>query len=363
MVAVLLCASLAMVAGPQEGPVSVRELFSYAEKDKRLAIHAPIGKLETPKVAPKNDWEFEWGVFGYARKQGGDAPYALRFRVFSEGNPEDGKASAITQMALRLWDFNYRKLSLDHSQLYNRQIVDFYLCQGGKPGGEQLFASERVGSMLVKVNTIYIYHIPSFNLPLEMAREVAHEYGHAALPPVGSFGQPEDWGNGFLGEKLYLRWLRDEMAAKTLTPEDAMGVPLAALDAWVKGKVDPLVRSAAIEGPDKRWLASKGQKAMDSYIGLVLYADSILPDEVLARSLKLTGSTNAVDYPDAVVAAVEEADPFTIELPGYLSGKAVWLPLGKSTVSGGKELARKDGWVKIQPTAAKLAVKPPAPAN
>jgi hypothetical protein len=357
----MLCAALALGTTAQSG-FSMRELTSFGVKEKRIAIQVSDGKLEQPHVAPKNDWEFEWIVTGYGRKLGGEVAYALRARIFSEQDPDDGKPAAIAQMVMRLWDFNYQKLSLDHSPVYNNQIVDFYLCTGGKPGGEQLFSVQKVGNSQVKVNTVYIYDMPSFNVPIEMAREVAHEYGHATLPPVGHFGKPEDWANGFLGEKLYLRWLRDQMAAKTLKPEDAMGVPFTALDAWVKRNVDPLVRAAALEGPDKRWLSSKGQKAMDSYLGLVLYADTILPTRVFARTTKLTGSANAVDYPAAVVAAVEEAEPFALSIPPYLAGKAVWLPLGKSAVTGAKELSRVNGWVKVQPTANKLSVKPPQPS-
>ena len=42
----------------------------------------------------------------------------------------------------------------------------------------------------------------------EACRELAHEYGHAVLPAIGGFKSPEDWANGYLGERLFLRWLR-----------------------------------------------------------------------------------------------------------------------------------------------------------
>jgi len=250
-----------------------------------------------------------------------------RFRVFEQQKRENGDlAEQVARMALRLWDLSFQRLRRDHNPVTNFGIVDFYLCFGGKAGGEQLMdvdpqeKSPEGGSK--KVNTIYIYAIQTFTDPVEMAREVAHEYGHATLPPVGGFKEPEDWANGYLGERLFLKWIRDLMVTKAYGPFDAMGADLPSLDAWVKKKVDPLAESAGKAGPANPLLAKEGPKAMDAYLGLALYAEATLPAKVFGRSLLLTGSTAAVDYPKAIALAAEEPGLLCLQRAGQLGRKA-----------------------------------------
>src|SRR5205807_841719 len=124
------------------------------------------------------------------------------------------KAELVARMVLRLYNQLQRHYHPGPPKGF-LGIVDVYLCWGGTPGGEQRFDIEKVGKppRQIDVNTIYIYDLASFKDPVEMAREVAHEYGHAVLPPVGGFGEPEDWGNGDAGERVFMRWLSEEMPA------------------------------------------------------------------------------------------------------------------------------------------------------
>jgi len=122
-----------------------------------------------------------------------------------------------------------------------------------------------------------------------MAREIAHEYGHAVLPPIGGFKQPEVWVDGYLGEKLFLKWMRDDMAAKKLTPDDAMGASQNGLDAWVKKNVDPLVAKAALQHPDPSSI-NESQAGMDAFLGLALYVQTICPASLFVKSLMYTSS-------------------------------------------------------------------------
>ena len=57
--------------------------------------------------------------------------------------------------------------------------------------------------------------------PLELLRQVAHEFGHLFLPGIGPLTDPEEWGNGFL-EMLILRWLASAAdAADAPVPREA----------------------------------------------------------------------------------------------------------------------------------------------
>jgi hypothetical protein len=265
-------------------------------------------------------------------------------------------------MLARLWDFNIQRLKIDHNPSFFHGFVDVYLAWGGKAGGEQLFGEDIEAGRPVRVNTIYIYDLNGFTEPVEMAREIAHEYGHATLPAVGPYTAPEDWANGYLGEKLYLSWMADALQAGKLKPSDAMGANAEGLNAYVAKHVTPLIERAAAAGPGLN-LKGKTAEAMNDYLGLVLYADLLLPDAALARSLRLTGSQSAVDYVKAVATAAAEVPTWTANLPNLWKGRSIWIPLPpKGKVSGGTIAKRQGTWVQVKLTGTTLSItNPPTP--
>ncbi|MBI5706721.1 MAG: hypothetical protein HZC36_06990 [Armatimonadetes bacterium] len=346
-------AAPALTPAQQDQDTKVLGLPNFDGGEPRTQIQVPGERLSRAKLCPKWSWEYEWGFPGLAKPEGSQS-FRPRVRVFEQQRREVGDvAEQVVRMMMRLWDLNYRRLKMDHNPNLNFGIIDVYLAFGGKAGGEQLIAEDRQETTPEgapkKVNTIYIYAIPSFSDPLEMAREVAHEYGHATLPTIGGFVQPEDWANGYLGERLYLRWLRDLMAGGKLKEVDAMGASLADLDKYVKQKVDPLADVAALNGPDRSELSKTGQRGMDAYMGLALYAESTLPANVFARSIKLTGSTSAADYPKAIVLASEEPDSYVFNVPARFANKPIWVPLGKGSVVGQAQVVKKQGdWALVK---------------
>lgn len=341
-----------------------------------LAMVYVLGEaIDPPKQSPHTfpgtsgpvRWEFPWGVAGLGRKSAQDQQIDRRIQVFSqERRTENDLAPMVARMGIRMWQMTTRRLKLDHPRAYRAGTVDFYLCWGGKPGGEHRYGEEPDpnGGAPIKVNVIYIYDLKSFESPVEMAREVAHEYGHAVIPAAGGYDAPEDWANGYLGERLYLRWFRDAMAAKRMAPEDAMGATFTGLDIWVKQNVDPLVRSAVANPPNMALLKGRTKAAMDAYHGLVLAADTLMPGDLVGRSLELTGFDNngrtphGSDYPRALVQAVMERDQVKLTIPTTLKGRPLWVPLRKGRVSGAKALKRQGDWVQIQPEGASVTLLP-----
>lgn len=302
-------------------------------------------RLDPPKLSPKKfdgkPWEFDWVTTGYGKPPGAEAMEA-RFRVFSQERKPlayDDRALEVATMQVRMWQLLNRKYKIDHPFLARElRMIDTYLCWGGVAGGEQMTTQDVEAGQVRKASTIYIYDIASFKDPVEMAREVAHEYGHAVLPAVGGFKQPEDWANGYLGEKLFLRWLRDVYSSGEIEQHAVMGATYQGLDAWVKKNVDPLIRAGATKGPSVR------AGVMSDYLGLALYADQILPQEIAAKALKMANS--APEYAADLVDAVSGVS-YTVRV-GPLGGKAIWLPTGKGKVQGAKVLSQKNGWTKVQ---------------
>ena len=381
--------------------ISTTDLLNPAHGPSRSEIwFRPEVRLDPPKQSPKEfgvgdlrqRWEFDFGMLGYALlpDKNGVARLA-RFYVYEqERKDKNDIAFSVTRMLLRLWEHLYYDLRLDHSVKYDRKCVDVYLCWGGPPGGQQLsdidrqnrpplgeeiadkgeqaYAKDPQLKTSLPVNTIYIYDIPTFTDPVEMAREVAHEYGHATMPPVGGFKTPEEWGNGYFGEKLFLIYMRDQLLAGKLKPEDAMGATGPQLDAWVKHNVDPLVAAASVGPPDMASLGSIGQHGMNAYMGLLLYCYEILPQPVFTYLMSIMtppvdrGGTYApADIPPLIQLAIDHAREIPLRVPPGLAGKPIWVPVSGAKVVGASVLQKKDGWAQIKPTGGELKLVNPSP--
>lgn len=353
MTSLLTCLAL-LGAAQGQGDIRVDYLLNPDKTQPRTYIQTRLDALPTPKLSPKKfgvdkiAGEFDWLSAGYVRTRTGPQ-FELRFRVYSQERKQVvDTAFEVNRMLLRLWDMNWTRLGMDNPQQYHGGIVDVYLSWGGKPGGEQMFVGDVENNRPVKANNIYFYDLASFTNPLEMAREVAHEFGHATLPAVGGYRAPEYWANGYLGEKLYMSWVRDLLASGQLVKDDFMFAPAEDVQKWVASNVDPLVARAAAVRPTQATLSGRDAAGMDAYLGLVLYMSQILPDKVFARTLKLMGSQDARDYPAAVLMAIEEPEDLEFRVPGALKGKSVWVPVSKGTVSGAKVLKIEGGWAQVE---------------
>lgn len=365
-----LLAALA-IAAPQEPAAKIYALIEPKGKPPRLSIYQREIRLDPPKRSPKLfgdppiQWEFDWIASSFGPDEDaprdpktGEQQARIRFRVYSQEKKAEGdKTALVARQAIRMWDLVTSRFRIGHNEQINAGIVDYFLCWGGKAGGEQLLGQELTpDNKVLQVNTIYIYDLRSFSSPVEMAREVAHEYGHAVLPAIGGYDAPEYWANGYLGEKLFLRWIRDEMVRGVYGADDAMGTTQAQLDNWVKANVDTLALKAASVPPNPVSLADKGKVGMDAYMGLVLYADSIFPHSVIGRSMKLVGSQSAVDYPEALLMATQEKPKITLSIPAYLKNKPIWIPLGKGKVAQAQILKREGDWAQIMPQTGGVVI-------
>lgn len=339
---------------------TLMELQGPEKSGVRFMVRVMEAKLATPKVSPQHGWSFEWLTAAYARPNVETPDYKLRFRVYSQYRRSEGDVAPwIARMLLRLWDFNYQRLRRDHGSRSHLGIVDIYLCFGGKAGGEQRFDQDVEAGTARAVNTIYIYDVRSYTQPLEMAREVAHEYGHATLPAIGPLtGAHEEWINGDLGERLYLYWLAQEIRSGNLGPEDAMGATLAQLDEYVQRRVTPGITRIASRGPDRKALLDGGKAAVEAFLDLALYAAAVLPEGVLRRSLDLLNGTEPRRLEPAIQLALEELGSWEPRLATDRKQAGIWLPIGKKgRVVGGQVSRRSEQWAFVRPSSGSIRVE------
>jgi hypothetical protein len=324
------------------------------ESAPAMMLQWHLDPLDPARKSPKKfgidqqPWEFPWVTLGYGQLPAEKSVH-MRFRVYAqEHKTSETLSPKVAQMLMTLWGECLHRMNYDHADLYNGSIVDVFLCIAGRPGGEQRFDITVEGGREKRVNTMYFYDLSSFTDPVEMAREVAHEYGHAELPAIGGYTAPENWANGILGERLFLNWMTQGLEQGRYGPADAMGSTAADLRKWVTGHVDPLVLKASATLPTQAWLKNSSAEGMDRYTGLAVYASMVLPDMVFGRSMRLTGSTDAWDYPDALVLATDEPDEYELRIPKLLANRPIWVPTGKGKISGAKILKFEGQWAQIQ---------------
>lgn len=356
---ILSCLALLLAQAQAEPAGRMYDLPNPFGGPPRARIMESFERMPVAKVAPKDSsWLYDWSSSGFG-KVPGDEAFRLRTLVYSQ-KPRDDHRTEVARMAMRLWELNMARLFVDNPSEYAK-VVTFYLSFGGEAGGEQVFTVDPQMQQIspgrnAKVNTIYLYDIASFKSPVQMAREVAHEFGHATLPAVGLYSAPEKWASGYLGERLYLRWVRDLMAAGKLAKEDAMGATLEGLDGWVKSRCDPLEDKIATKGPDPVLLGKDHAEAMDEFLGLALYMARLLGPTDLQKSFKLNATNTGVGYLKGLRELLSARETLVYELPADWLGRDVYLPTEGKAVKGAEVLLQRDGWTKVRLTTTRVVL-------
>ena len=130
------------------------------------------------------------------------------------------------------------------------------------PGGEQWR------------NNLYFYDIGDGRSSIEWIREIAHEYGHLALPPVGgNYTDPEAWANGYIGERLMVRWLTDPQTAGPQLVESVWGRTFSGYASFDAKLIRPALSAFLSTGLSKSALAETDAGGMRYVIGLLLWVD------------------------------------------------------------------------------------------
>ena len=260
--------------------------------------------------------------------------YTRRFLVHAPDAASLPLAKRTAKLLLLLHGENRERLGYEHPKI--TPTVDVWLSGQTGAGLDADIGGEQFGSQ------IYLYSIFTERSSIEWAREIAHEYGHFALPGVTGFTAPEAWANGVLGERLFLKWLRQDLLRERLKSADIPFTSVAQLDAFFDRQIMPLIQHFAQNGPDAKTLARKDAAGMDALVGLVLACDSMYGSRRLtdifacAVSSRGDGFLRAPDFARAVTVSLQGATEWSVASPLAETAKAqtffAFLPKGVWTV-------------------------------
>lgn len=260
------------------------------------------GKGEGGVNNARRDWTFQWMLYAYAFNHT-SREWELRFRVMWQDVPGSGGARRIelaqqtAQLLIRLSTLLQVYAGLEPR--FNH-VVNVWLAENGEAGGESFNES------------IYLQEVGTPRSPAEWIRELAHEYGHQTFPAVGGYDKPEWAANGYLGERVFLRWLTRNPTpqldphpwVRALNPADVRTL-----------RVDRYLRQFLAAGPTADVLRGKDATAMDAFTGLALYLESARDGRVLAEPmLKMTTPTFGADK--GFFSWLEELDQRQLQAPG-----------------------------------------------
>lgn len=265
----------------------------------------------------------------------GAPTYRRRFVVSGPNSESLPLIKNTARLLLLLYNERRARMRADHP--LNQPVVNVWLTDQDEKGIVSDLGGEQFG------NQIYLFNVRKMRRPVEWAREIAHEYGHYALPGITGFTQPEEFANGVLGERLFLKWLNEDLRAGKLKIDSLPLVSPDQLDEYILRQVTPLVNLIAQKNWDISQLKRSDSAGMDYYTALALYIDTIYGSRVLVDAMAETHSptssrlSRAVDFWLGMISTLRDETMFTVTplqaAPGKQSITEIFLPAGKFQIS------------------------------
>ncbi len=220
-----------------------------------------------------------------------------------EGNDYADLAESITHLMLRM--YCYSRGSYGFPSATEEQIPRLLLCESGPTGAEHYD------------NDIFFYDVGRGRRPEEWLRQIAHEWGHHALPRMASFSAPEPDAAGVLGELLFLQHLANEaaMVAGDKWPSERAQAAIDGL--WGDGEVAlceqiESLRERTIdlwlrEGPNSELAAGLDEEAFYYLVGAMGWIDAAHGPRMLRSTLLNAPGESPADFYYGYRQAVREA--------------------------------------------------------
>jgi hypothetical protein len=252
-----------------------------------LASH---GALRDPKY--NQEYPFRMQVFCSSEAPGGGGPGSLerpvRAAVVHFRDPADLELAFRSAGVLARLHWVFRDY-LGRGPV-DGGYVDLWLRHEGAPSGEEFRRS------------VYLHAIREPRAPAEWVRELAHEYSHLYLPRVGPYLEPETWAEGYLGERLALKWLLHDNACT-----DLWGEPIDA-GGYMRHQVEPVRNRFLDQGPSSPAARRRDEAGMLHHIGEILALEAMHGPSFLRALLDRFRSTQPEALGGAVARTIEGAN-------------------------------------------------------
>ena len=308
---------------------------------QRCAVAAPKDPQALLNQSdPKYGFRFHHCTWAYCSDNASDS-LKLRFAVHFQRNTDAPLAVKCSRVLLAIYILARERLGL-LPRFSEDGVVHVWLCTDGHAGAEQW------------QNHLYFYAIDTPRQPSEWIRQLCHEYGHLVIPGIGPFDAPEEWANGLIGERLFMKWLAGGEFKELWNPSPD-------LQTFVQSGADRLLREfvqtpAPIDGA--RWSA-------DLCIALALYAEAAHGPQLLAEIIASQETRTPQQFWTAYKKALQKRASFEVRkieglktflVPIFSDAQCnisserqdVSLYIDDKPIKPGAWIALKTGWHKIR---------------
>ena len=297
----LLLGTLSRSASAAEIPLLAPDIASLKAQSPDAVVETMPGRyavvLPEPFAAPlplreaRYNWRFSRAVYIFApvRQIAGRKPPRQGLRLVSiiHHEPSDLKlAQQTARLIARLLRLHFERFGRDPVFPRDADIADVWLSPETPPNA-------RDAGGATHDNQVYFFATGAPRSPIEWTRTVTHEWGHLTMNAARGFREPENDAGGFLGERLYLKWLR---ADKNLPSPSDDGVVPAGLDLYYERQIAPLISRFSKSGPSANTLKAMNQASMDLYIGGILASDTTYGSRITGQALRNIEGVRPQDF-------------------------------------------------------------------
>ena len=241
-------------------------LVTGGKRGWRMFISRRNTAYEGPERDPKTntDYKFRMQVQVLSESDNGaserEEKSERRFVVHFQRPEDEGLGRLVGRVAARLHWVNRDYLGRGST---GNNYINIWLNPEGKAGAEEYKGN------------IYLHGINEDRAPAEWVREIAHEYSHIFLPPAGRYTEPEPFANGYLGERLYMKWLLFDNEQSDLWDKPIDGA------AYVANQIIPLRNRFLDEGPTSAAAQKMDKDGMDFFLGQMLAIEAMYGPEII----------------------------------------------------------------------------------
>jgi hypothetical protein len=283
-------------------------------------------------------WRFSRAVWVFAPRVEG--PVKGLFRVVTvHHEPADlDQARRTASLVGRLWSLYSAHFERDVRFPLEADSADLYLASEAPAGNANLGGETRN-------DAIYVFGTGvTPRTSLEWVRTVAHEWGHLTLPAARGYRDPENDAAGYLGERLFLKWMCAESVSTAAPSPD--GATQRDLELYNRRQVTPLITRFQEGGAGSPLLDGADTAAMDYYTGSVLAADDAFGSGVTGRALFSVLADRGRDFSAALRRLLATRNAFDVNLPA-------WVPLPKGRYRMSAPAGRPEAFLHVSTSAWK----------